>query len=460
MTKNILDRSIINTDSTADQLALLGGTPVRQEPYPKWPVVDRRDVEAVTAVVQSGRWGGNPYPGPQTAAFAEQFAAMQGGGEAVPMANGTVTMAVALRAADIGWGDEVIVPAYTFQATAAAPMAAGAIPVIVDIDPDTYCLDPAAVEAAITEKTRAIIPVHLGTQMADMDAIMAIANQHDLIVIEDCAHAPGARWNGQGAGTIGHFGSFSLQSSKSLTTGEGGVLLCRTRELADRAASIINCGRSPEPNNGEPDISPGASLPQLVKGVAKLFHNEVETLGTNYRMTELQAALGIVALERFPEQLAQREAMLAYLEEGLSQVPGIRLLKHDERHTRRSIYRYIFAVEPEVFGAAHDEVCLALYAEGIPCWNGYPPMHRYDLFQPRLSRLPVPSAFPEYFDFEGMSFPKAERACQQEAVWLDESIFRAGQQGIDDVVRAIAKLQAHAAELAVAKKHLMQMASR
>jgi dTDP-4-amino-4,6-dideoxygalactose transaminase len=130
------------------------------------------------------------------------------------MVNGTVTMEVACRATDIGWGDEVIVPAYTFQATAAAPMAAGAVPVIVDIDPDTYCIDPQAVEAAVTDRTKAIIPVHLGAQMADMDAIMAVAGRYNLIVIEDCAHAHGARWHDQGAGTIGHFGSFSLQSSK------------------------------------------------------------------------------------------------------------------------------------------------------------------------------------------------------------------------------------------------------
>ncbi|HXV45034.1 MAG TPA: aminotransferase class I/II-fold pyridoxal phosphate-dependent enzyme, partial [Anaerolineae bacterium] len=249
------------------KLAIHGGEPVRTEPYPAWPVHDERDVEAVTAVIKSGRWGGYPYPGPQTAEFARRFAQLQGGGHAVAMANGTVTMEVALRAANIGWGDEVIVPAYTFQATAAAPMAAGAIPVIVDIDPETYCIDPKAIEAAITPHTKAVIVVHLGAQMADMDAVMAIAGRHNLIVIEDCAHAHGARWRGRGAGTIGHFGSFSLQSSKILTAGEGGVLLCRTPELATRVASIIDCGRP---------------------------HDEAEqmfTMGANFRMTEIQAAL-------------------------------------------------------------------------------------------------------------------------------------------------------------------------
>ena len=152
-------------------------------------------------------------------------------------ANGTVTMEIALRAAGVGWGDEVIVPAYTFQATAAAPMAAGAIPVIVDIDPNTYCIDPQAIEAAITPRTRAIIPVHVGSLMAHMDGSMAIAERHNLIVVEDCAHVHGMQWRGRGAGTIGHFGSFSLQSSKILTSGEGGIL---TRSTPSRGLKQVD----------------------------------------------------------------------------------------------------------------------------------------------------------------------------------------------------------------------------
>jgi dTDP-4-amino-4,6-dideoxygalactose transaminase len=349
---------------------------------------------------------------------------MQGDNYAVAMANGTVTMEVACRAAGIGWGDEVIIPAYTFQATAAAPMAAGAIPVIVDIDPETYCMDPDAVEAAITERTRAIIPVHLGAQMADMDAIMAIAERHDLIVIEDCAHAHGATWNDQGAGTFGHFGSFSLQSSKILTTGEGGVLLCRTAEFAERATSIINCGR--------PYDEEGQNY----------------TLGANYRMAEVQAALACVALERFPDQMAQREAMLAYMNESLSEIPGVRVLKRDLRHTRRSFYRYIFAIDPQVYGFTHEVVSHALQQEGIPAETGYPPMHHYNLFKPLDSKLPVPSAFPEYFQFEAMHLPEAERAAEREAVWLDESVFRAGRQGVDDAVAAMQKIYENRVELA------------
>jgi dTDP-4-amino-4,6-dideoxygalactose transaminase len=411
------------------ELAILGGPKTRTEAYPAWPVWDQRDIDAVTEVVKSGRWGGYPYPGPKTAELARKFAELQGGGYAVPMINGTVTMEVALRAAGIGWGDEVIVPAYTFQATASAPMGAGAIPVIVDIDPNSYCLDAKAVERAVTPKTKAIIPVHLGANMVDMDAIMALAEKFNLIVIEDCAHAHGAKWNGQGAGTIGHFGSFSLQSSKTLTSGEGGILLCKTAEHAALAASIIDCGR-PHALGGGGEDKDGLAIQ-----------------GGNFRMSELQSALALVGIERFPAQAKQREEMAAYMDEALSEIKGVRLLKRDERHTTRSFYCYIFAIDPREFGMEHDLLCGAMAAEGIDCGTGYNAMHKYDLFQPQKSRLAVPNAFPEYFDFKNMNLPEATRACDHEAVWLDEVVFRSGPKGVDDAVAAIKKIQANAKEL-------------
>jgi dTDP-4-amino-4,6-dideoxygalactose transaminase len=420
------------------ELAILGGPKTRTEPYPQWPIWDQRDIDAVTEVVKSGQWGGYPYPGPKTAALAQKFAELQGGGYAVVMANGTVTMEVALRAADIGWGDEVIVPAYTFQATASAPMGAGAIPVIVDIDPNNYCLDPGAVEKAITSKTRAIIPVHLGSNMADMDALMALAEKYNLIVVEDCAHAHGAKWNGLGAGTIGHFGSFSLQSSKILTSGEGGILLCRTPELAAKAASIIDCGR-----------------PHALGGGPEDYTQEFQ-VGGNFRLSEIAAALALVGLERFPAQAKEREAMAAYMDESLSEIPGIRLLKRDPRHTTRSFYRYIFAIDPQTFGMEHDLLVGALNAEGVESETGYEAMNHYSLFQPQKSKLAVPNAFPEYFDFDHMNLPVAEGACEHEAVWLDENVFRAGQKGVDDAVNAIKKIQRNAAELNEAAEELRE----
>jgi dTDP-4-amino-4,6-dideoxygalactose transaminase len=295
--------------------------------------------------------------------------------------------------------------------------------VIVDIDPNTYCLDPKRAAAAVSERTKAIIPVHLGAQMADMDAIMELAARHDLIVVEDCAHAHGARWRDQGAGTIGHFGSFSFQASKTVTTGEGGLLLCRTQELSERAASIMDCGR-PHDEAGER-----------------------YSMGINYRLTELQAALALVGLERFPEQMAARIRMLEQLEQGLTEVPGVRLLKRDPRHTHRAFYRYIFAIDPDLFGVDRYVITHALQAEGILAKDGYPPMHRYDLFQPSLSRLPVPSAFPDRFRFDEMALPASLQAGEQEAIWLDHPLFLAGPEAIEETLHAMRKLVANVGAL-------------
>ena len=406
------------------ELAINGGAPVRSTDYPAWPVVDDDVVAAVTDVVRSGEWGGFPEPGVNGGAFEEAFAAYQGAAHGVLMMNGTVTMEVACKALDIGWGDEVIVPALTFAATAYAPMAAGAIPVFVDVTPETWTIDPDLVEAAITERTRAIMPVHLGHQMADMDRIMAIANTHGLAVIEDCAHAPGQRWRDQGAGCIGDFGSFSHQSSKILTSGEGGSLLTNDAALAQRAHSIIDCGRAKDPDE------------------------KSYTFGANYRLSDLNAALLVVAMQRFPAQQAERAVTGKAFERAVGAVPGVRVMPHDDRVTRWSFYNYILAIDPEMFaGATNEVVCAAMEAEGIPAEVQYPSMNRYELFQPSLSRLPVAVEFADRLDMQAMSFPVAEAAGQRESVYFMENVFRDGDRGIDDAVEALAKIQRQADEL-------------
>ena len=225
------------------ELAIRGGTPVRTEPYPVWPQLDERDIAAVTEVLREGQLGGFPEPGPRAARFAAGFASYQGAAHGIVMANGTITMEVALKALGIGWGDEVIIPALTFSATPYAAIAAGALPVFVDVEPERWTIDPDLVEAAITPATRAIMPVHLGQQMADMDRIMAIADRHGLAVVEDCAHAHGQRFGDTGAGCFGAFGSFSHQTTKIMPAGEGGTLLTQDEALARRAHSLIDCGR-------------------------------------------------------------------------------------------------------------------------------------------------------------------------------------------------------------------------
>ena len=406
------------------ELALNGGTPVRSSAYPAWPSGDDREIEAVTDVIRSGEWGGYPEPGRYGGRFETAFAGYQGAAHGILMSNGTITMEVALKALGIGWGDEVIIPALTFAATAYAPIAAGALPVIVDVAPETWCIDPDQVEAAVTPKTRAIMPVHLGHHMADMDRIMAIAAKHDLAVVEDCAHAHGQQWQGAGAGCIGDFGSFSHQSSKILTSGEGGSLLTNDDDLARRAHSLIDCGRAKDPDEQE------------------------YTFGANYRLGELHAALLVVAMERFPAQQAQRAESGKLFEELVAQVPGVRVMPVDPRVTRWSFYNYILAIEPDAFaGRTNEIVCAALEAEGIPAEVQYPSMNHYELFQPSLSRLPVCVEFADRLDPRTMSFPVAEAAGQRESVYFMENVFRDGTKGIEDAVEAVAKVQRYADEL-------------
>ena len=406
------------------ELAINGGTQVRAHGYPAWPAPDDEYVAAVTDAVRGGDWGGYPEPGRFGGAFEEAFAAYQGARHGILMGNGTITMEVACKALEIGWGDEVIIPALTFSATAYAPMAAGALPVIVDVTPQTWTIDPALVEAAITPRTRAILPVHLGHQMADMDRIMEIANAHGLAVIEDCAHAHGQQWKGQGAGCIGDFGSFSHQSSKILTAGEGGSLLTSDDDLARRAHSLIDCGRAKDADEKE------------------------YTFGANYRLGELHAALLTVAMRRFPAQQEetrrQRQALRGARRPGAG---GARDAARP-RITRWSFYNYILAIDPDAFaGATNEIVCAAMEAEGIPAEVQYPSMNRYDLFQPSLSRLPVAVEYADRLDPQKMSFPVAEAAGQRESVYFMENVFRDGPKGVEDAVEALAKIQRNAAEL-------------
>ena len=182
-------------------LALLGGSKIRNKPFSPWPQYLSTDLDRIARVVESRHWGGFPYPTPLATDFCRQFAELQGARYALPIVNGTLSLTVALQAAGVGFGDEVIVPAYTWDGTATAVLAMGGVPVFADIEADSYCLDVESVRRALTPRTKAIIPVHLAMRFTDMDALLALAREHDLRVIEDCAHAHGGAWNGQGAGS-------------------------------------------------------------------------------------------------------------------------------------------------------------------------------------------------------------------------------------------------------------------
>ena len=404
------------------KLALLGGEPLNPQ-VPIWPVRDERDEQAVVEVIRSGVYGGFPEPAPHAAQFAADFAAMHDAAYGIACANGTITLITALMAAGIGWGDEVLVPAITFAATAWAALSLGAVPIICDIDSETFCISPAAIEAAITDRTRAVIPVHLGATVADLDAILAIAKKHDLVVIEDAAHAHAGQWRGQGVGSWGHFGSFSMQLTKTLTSGEGGLLTTNDGAYAEACHSIIDCGR-PKDEAGQ-----------------------VFRLGANYRITELQAALLEVGLTRLLDQTATRERNMTDMDQRLNASEGIHSQSIDARVTRRPGYIHISQFEPEAFGGINSrQFAAALSAEGIPCGTGNPPMHRYDLFRLTEKNSFTYRHFKDRLDFANMRFPVAEHVSQT-TLWTAHQFFLGGTDLVDCFVEAVEKVRANAEEL-------------
>ncbi|MBK6690359.1 MAG: DegT/DnrJ/EryC1/StrS family aminotransferase [Deltaproteobacteria bacterium] len=408
-------------------LALKGGPKVRERAWPKWPEHGPEEVAAVTRALESGRWGGFPAPGPEASRFAQTFAQYVGSPHAVLAANGTVTLKVLLRALKVGAGDEVIVPALTWTATAACAVYVNAVPVFADIDPETLCLDPASVESLITPKTKAIIPVHLGSAMADLDALVQLAQRHGLALIEDCAHAHGARWNDRGAGSIGDAGSFSFQSSKLLTAGEGGAITTRHQELKERCQALINCGRK------EPGYDQFAG----------------PVLGWNDRITELQAALLSAQLLRLEDQHQRRAANVAHFQKRLAELGpglGLRFQRRDPRITRQTSYETILLFESAAWkGLSRDRFVDALEAEGVPADGGFyvPIPDRIDEIFP-LNAREYPEIRARYGDAlrpAQVHCPVAKKVAYEQTVWLHHHLFLGTTADVDDVVAAIAKIR-------------------
>ncbi len=397
----------------SDALAIDGGAPVRTTPFHRWPVFDEREVEALREVVESGNWGGFPSPNVQAARFAEAFAAYQTARFGVCTSSGTTAIEVALKAAGVRAGDEVIVPALTFVATAAAALYMGAAPVFADIDADTWCVDPDAVERAITERTKAVIAVHLGSRMTDMDRIVEIGRRRGLRVIEDCAHMQGGFWQGKGAGSIGDLGCFSFQNSKLMTAGEGGIVLTSDEELASLCHAYVDCGR----------LRPG-DKPSYSQGV----------FGWNYRITEFQAAVLRVQLERLLEQTRVREGNKRLLTERLARIEGVATLEEDPRVTTPSGYGFYFKYFAEACGGvSRNRFVAALRAEGIPASGDfYSPVYKDSLFAWRDTDVPV--------DYSDVRCPNAERAAFEESVWLPHQLFLGPPEDTEDIAAAIEKV--------------------
>ena len=398
-------------------LAINGGPRVRDKAWPSWPVIHPEDEAAVLDVFRSGRWG--RLGGNRTAEFEAAFAEYQGCTCGLAVFNGTVALQLALLAAGIGEGDEVIVPPYTFLATATSAILCNATPVFADIHPDTYCLDPDRVEEAITPRTRAIIPVHLGGRPADMDRICRIAAKHDLSVIEDCAHAHGSEYNGRRVGSLGDMGCFSFQASKNLTSGEGGIVVTNDEKLHATCDSIHNCGRVPD---GE--------------------WYDHRALAMNLRITEFQSALLLRGLGRLDAETDTRDANGRYLDEKLAEIPGIRPLPRMKYETRHARHLYVFRYDAEAFGGVPRERFLeAVDAEGIPVSAGYSvPLYRQRIFTDKVfgPYTGYKTVRPD-IDYAAVECPACEAACK-EGCWIPQTALLATRDDMDDIVRAIQKV--------------------
>ncbi len=339
---------------SSERLALLGGEPACKFEWPTWPIHDDAEETQVLEVLRSGEW----WYGERVRRFEQEFAAFQGAAYGVSCTNGTTAIEMGLRALGIVPGDEVIVPPYTFIATASAVVTVGAVPVFADIDPDTLCLDPEDTARKITSRTRAIIPVHVAGRIADMERINELAQSHNLRVLEDAAHAWGSQWEGRGAGTLGQCGTFSFQVSKNITAGEGGILVTNDKELADLCRSFSHCGRT--------------------EGSAWYDHNN---LGSNLRITEFQAAILLAQLARLPDHVERRQQNAALLNEALAGLPAVKQLAPAPQMTRRSYHMYIFRVNETQLGCSRERLIEALVAEGVPASAGwYRPLYRNGVF--------------------------------------------------------------------------------
>jgi len=369
-----------------------------------WPMFDSREEDALLRVLKRRKW----FNGEEVRAFEEAYAAFQGARFGIACTSGTTAIEIVLEALGIGPGDEVIVPPYTFVATATAVLRVGATPVFADID-HTWCLDPTAVEAAISPRTRAIMPVHFAGSMAHINTLKALAEKHGLELIEDACHAWGSAWKGQGAGTVGRCGVFSFQESKNLTAGEGGIIVTDDESLAERCHSIVNCGRE--------------------AGAAWYHHIN---LGTNARLTEFQAALLRVQLERYPDQLAVRVARAALLDEGLRPLPGLTPQPNPPEMTRRSYHLYCLRFDGEAFGMDRDAFLAAAGKAGLPLGAAYPlPLYKQPLFQKFLDR----------YDYNGCRCPVAEALCAAEGIWMVQTMLLHSEAHMAALVSGIAAIQ-------------------
>jgi dTDP-4-amino-4,6-dideoxygalactose transaminase len=405
------------------ELALRGGPKAKRKPFPIWPQFDDAERKALTEVLESRVWWRTP--GTKTLEFERSFAKFHGAKHGIAVTNGTAAIEVVMAAIGIRPGDEVIVPNFTFVATASAVLFAGAMPILVDVRPETHCIDPDLVEAAITSRTKAIIAVHMGGHPADLDRLSDLAKRHNLLLVEDCSHAHASEWRRQRIGTFGAAGTFSFQSSKLMTAGEGGIIITKDDQVERLARSVHDCGRMP----------------------GEWFYSHF-IYGSNYRLSEWQGAVLSAQLARLDEQTALRHKNAGILDGLLGAIEGITPQVLDARCTRNSHYAYIFHVDRKAFaGVSTEKFIQAINAEGIPNQASYPPLHKLDVFQSGAYRERLcHDQKKEKHAFLQQEFPVTHRAAW-ESVWIPQPVLLGDEEDMHEIAAAIGKIQKNQAQL-------------
>ena len=401
-------------------LALFDGDPVvTEDPYHPWPHHDTAERGALLEVLESSSW----YNGDRVREFEDSFAAMQNAKYGIACTGGTVALEAICRAAGIGPDTEVITSAYTFIGTCSAILKTGAAIRFVDIDPETNNLDIAQIEDTITSHTKAIMPVHYGGLACDMDRLQAIADKHDLVILEDACHSWGAKYKDRGLGSWGLASGFSFQQSKNMTCGDGGIALTNDEAIADAIGCAINQGRS-RYDKADPRLR----------------------WGSNHRMTEFAAALLLVQMSRLPEHVEIREQNSAMLTRTLNQIPG---LTPCTRHPNATVVSWhVYGAryhEEEWDGLPRDVFVKAMDAEGLRMGTGYPePVYRHDVFQQDWANSedirPFPWAGEDWVqDYRSLNLPKVEKYCE-ERVALRQAALLAPEETMVEVCGAIEKV--------------------
>lgn len=404
--------------------AILGGAKSHHDVWPAWPVWKSPAYDdSVLKVLRSGVWSRAKV----TAEFEQKWAELIGTKRCLSVVNGTNALIASVAQFNIGPGDEVIVPPYTFIATIQAVLMNGAIPVFVDIDPKTFQIDPAKIEAKITPKTKAIIPVHILGIPADITRIMSIAKKHNLIVIEDACQAHLAEVNGKRVGSIGHAGCFSFQTSKNMPIGEGGAITSDDDAFMDLCFSYHNLG-----------LPYGTQVGSVSGGGQRI--------GSKIRFTEYQAAIGLVQMTNLEKESNTRWENAKYLSEKIKNIPGVSPSTLYPETTKAAYHLYPLLYDKDLFkGMSRSLFMESLRAEGIPCSSGYVPLHTQPFikaaFESKLYQKAYDKRDLDYQNFiEKNQCPMNDRICNEEAIWLSQNLLLENKTSMDNIANAIEKI--------------------